>query len=102
MLGNPADADQPYTIRLQFPDGFRIPAHYHPIAENVTVLSGTLLLKMGTTPSDDMPAYGPGDDLHIPSEPPHFGAARGTTIIQLHGVGPFDILLAKPAASGGR
>lgn len=47
--GDPAVADQPYTLRLRFPDGFRFPAHFHLKAENVTVLSGTFLLRMGAT-----------------------------------------------------
>jgi hypothetical protein len=32
---------QPYTMRLKFPDGYAFPAHFHPNAENVTVLSGS-------------------------------------------------------------
>lgn len=98
--GDPAVADQPYTVRLRFPDGYRFPAHFHPKAENVTVLSGTFLLRMGATESGELTTYMPGDYLHIPATQPHWGGARGTTVIQLHGEGPFEILLAKPAASG--
>ena len=38
--GNP-EATEPYTLRLSFPDGYKFPPHWHPSAENVTVLSGT-------------------------------------------------------------
>ena len=31
-----------YTLRLQFPDGYQFPVHWHPKAEHVTVLSGAL------------------------------------------------------------
>jgi quercetin dioxygenase-like cupin family protein len=41
----------------------------------------------------------PGDYLHIPATQPHWGGAHGTTVIQRHGEGPFETLLAKPAAS---
>jgi quercetin dioxygenase-like cupin family protein len=100
--GDPAVADQPYTVRLKFQDGYRFPAHYHPKAENVTVLSGTFLLRMGATESGELTTYMPGDYLHIPATQPHWGGTRGATVVQLHGEGPFQIMLAKPAASGSR
>ena len=100
--GNPDAADQPYTLRLRLPDGYRFPAHYHPRAENVTVLSGTFLLAMGARPADSPTAYAPGSYLYIPPEKPHYGGARGATVIQLHGVGPFEILLAEPGSTGDR
>src|SRR3989442_1058019 len=36
-----------YPRGLSSPDGSRFPPHWHPMAENLTVLSGTLLLAMG-------------------------------------------------------
>src|SRR3954453_12203988 len=36
-----------FTIRGHFPDGYRIPPHFHPNYERVTVLSGTLYLANG-------------------------------------------------------
>lgn len=100
LEGDPAAAGQPYTLRLRFTDGYRFPAHYHPNAENLSVLSGTLLLSMGATPTEKYQEYKVGDFLHIPATEPHSGGAKGVTVIQLHGTGPFDIMLAKPAASG--
>src|SRR6187401_1373243 len=37
----------PFTIRLQAPAGYKIPAHTHPTAEHITVISGTLNFGMG-------------------------------------------------------
>ncbi len=92
--GNPNEAG-PYTLRLSFPDGYQFPAHWHPMPENVTVLSGALLLAMGDrVDASKLKAYGPGDFLHIEATHPHFGGARGATVIQLHGQGPFAINLA--------
>lgn len=97
--GNP-DETGPYTLRLSFPDGYRFPPHFHPMTENVTVLSGTLLLAMGDRADDaKLKAYGVGDYLHLPATKPHFGGARGATVIQLHGQGPFKINLVQTAAS---
>ncbi len=86
----------PYSLRLSFPDGYRFPAHFHPMDENITVLEGTLLLAMGDTADESqLVAYRPGDFLVMPAEHPHFGGATGHTVIQLHGVGPFAILLSE-------
>jgi quercetin dioxygenase-like cupin family protein len=65
----------------------------------VTVLSGTFLLSMGKTENEELTAYSAGDYLHIPPTQPHFGGARGATMIQLHGEGPFEILLSNPEAA---
>ena len=89
-------AEGPYALRLSFPDGYRFPAHFHPMDENLTVISGTLLLAMGDTVDESqLVGYGPGDFLNLPAEHPHFGGATGYTVIQLHGDGPFEILLVE-------
>src|SRR4051812_38762809 len=38
-----------FTVRLRLPDGYKIPPHTHPTDENVTVVSGTFRVGMGTT-----------------------------------------------------
>ncbi len=93
--GDPATGD--YTIRLQFPDGYQFPVHWHPKAEHVTVLSGAFILGMGgTANASAQKTYQPGDFLYLPGRHPHFGGAKGVTIIQLHGMGPFAINLGTP------
>ncbi|MDQ6634581.1 MAG: SgcJ/EcaC family oxidoreductase [Gemmatimonadota bacterium] len=83
-----------YTLRLQFPDGYMFPVHWHPGGEHLTVLSGSFLLAMGnTTDAAALKTYEPGDFLYIPGRNSHFGGARGTTVIQLHGMAPFAINL---------
>jgi uncharacterized protein (TIGR02246 family) len=83
-----------YTIRLKFPAGYTFPAHYHPNAEHLTVLSGTFLLSMGEKEGGPLREYQPGDFLYVPAKKPHYGGAKGETVIQLHGIGPFEIKLA--------
>ncbi len=85
-----------YALRLSFPDGYRFPPRFHPMEENLTVISGALLLAMGDTADESqLVSYGPGDFLNIPPEHPHFGGATGYTVIQLHGIGPFEIILSE-------
>ncbi len=86
-----------YTLRLQFPDGYEFPPHWHPMGEHITVLSGVFRLGMGgTANAAAIREYQPGDFLYAPGRMPHFGGARGATVIQLHGNGPFSINLGSP------
>lgn len=82
-----------YTLRLKFPAGYTFPAHYHPNAEHVTVISGTFQLAMGEKEGGMLREYQPGDFLYIPAKQPHYGGARTEAVIQLHGIGPFEIKL---------
>jgi len=96
IYGDPSVADEPYTLRLAFPDGYKFPPHWHPRAENVTVLEGTFLLAMGKKFDDSkLKSYAPGDYLFIAGENPHYGLVKGRTVVQLHGIGPFDILVVE-------
>ena len=88
-----------YTIRLKFPAGYTFPAHFHPNAEHLTVLSGTFLLAMGEKEGGTLREHQPGDFLYIPPKKPHYGGAKTETVIQLHGIGPFEIKLAGMASN---
>jgi uncharacterized protein (TIGR02246 family) len=86
-----------YTLRLQFPDGYEFPPHWHPMGEHITVLSGVFRLGMGATVNARaIREYQAGDFLYAPARLPHFGGARGETVVQLHGIGPFAINLGSP------
>src|SRR5271163_915015 len=45
LCGDPTK-EGPFTIRIKLPDGYKVPPHWHPVDENVTVLKGTFM--MGT------------------------------------------------------
>ena len=94
-----------FTLRLRFPAGYVIPPHWHPKAEQVTVLSGTFVLGMGETAERSTARpYGVGDFLYMPGMMPHYGWTDGETLIQVHGTGPFTTYtvgeVATPARSG--
>ena len=95
--GNPGDTGD-YTLRLRFPDGYEVPPHWHPQAEHLTVLQGTFLLGMGErVDRRALKALTPGDFVYAPAKMPHFAVARGETVVQLHGVGPFEVRLVESA-----
>ena len=84
-------------MRLKFPDGYEIPPHTHPKVEHVTVISGTFNLGMGErfdkAKSEPMPA---GTFGFWPSGMKHFAWAKGETVVQLHGTGPWAINYLRP------
>ena len=95
--GDPSQSG-PYTIRLRMPDGYRIPPHSHPTAEYVTVLSGALALGMGDRMDEaGMKTLSAGSFGGLPAEMPHYVVARGETVVQVHGVGPFSIVYVNKA-----
>jgi hypothetical protein len=88
--GDPATG--PFTVRLKAPDGYRVPPHWHPTDENVTVLEGTLMMGMGEQFSED--ALRPivvGGFANTPQGVRHYVVTQGPTVIQISGIGPFAI-----------
>ena len=88
----------PFTIRLKFPDGYRIPPHWHASVEHVTVVSGTFNLGKGekadTSKGMELPS---GSFFLLEPKSAHFAWASGETVIQLHGIGPWGINYVNPA-----
>jgi hypothetical protein len=98
LTGDPSKSGSPYVIRAKLPDGYKVPPHWHPTDENVTVLKGALLVgrgdKFDATKMQEMPA---GSFMRMSKEMRHYAMAKGETVIQLHGVGPFEITYVNPA-----
>jgi len=95
--GDPATAGVPFVIRVKFPDGFKVPPHWHPSDENVTVLSGTLVAGMGEKWDDSaMKTFSPGGFARMPAKTPHYVVTKGETIVQIHAIGPFAITYVNP------
>ena len=89
--GDPSKA-APFVIRAKFPDGYKVAPHWHPTDENVAVLSGTFLVGTGDAFDEKgMTALAAGGFAHMPKRMHHFAAAKGETVIQVHGVGPFVV-----------
>jgi hypothetical protein len=42
VIEGPANEAVPYIVRVKFPADYKIPAHWHPAVERLTVISGTL------------------------------------------------------------
>lgn len=88
----------PFVMRFRAPAGYRIPPHWHPTTENVTVLSGVFHVGMGEAfDSAAMTAVAPGGYVSLPAEMRHFAWAETDAEIQIHGTGPFVLNYVDPA-----
>ena len=50
-----------FTIRLKMPPGYRVPRHWHPTDEAVTLVEGDLTMSMGTAAEAHAEALAPGE-----------------------------------------
>ena len=90
--GDPSKPGVEFTIRGKFPDGYKVPPHWHPTDERVTVLEGTFGVGVGAKFD---PAAGKllsaGGYAAMPKGVRHFAWAVGETVIQVSGIGPFEV-----------
>ncbi len=97
LEGDPTK-EGPFVVRFQFPDGYHVAPHTHPKTERVTVISGALYLATGEAldrnSAKKLPA---GSFGYWPAGMKHAGWSEGETIIQLHGIGPWQINYVNPA-----
>ena len=98
VAGDPSAEGTPFVVRLRCVDGAKIPAHWHPTDENVTVLKGTFLAGMGETFDETkLITMSVGNFVTMPKEMRHFAMSKGETILQVHGMSPFKVNWVNPS-----
>ena len=87
-----------FTIRATMPAGYKIPPHWHPTTEHVTVIEGTLYLGMGEK-LDEAKAteLKTGGYAALPEKMAHYAFTKDKCIIQVHAIGPFALTYINPA-----
>jgi len=97
LSGDPSKSGL-YVIRLKLPATDQIPAHHHPTAENVTVLSGSFHAGMGDRlDRAKTVTLEPGGFAAMPANMNHYAWASRDTVVQVHGEGPFAVMYVNPA-----
>jgi hypothetical protein len=92
LEGNPMGTTGDFTVRLKMPSGYKLPPHWHPHRENVTVISGTFKVGMGDTfDAAKMMAFGAGSFAYLDPDMHHYAMASGPVVVQVHGEAPFQI-----------
>jgi quercetin dioxygenase-like cupin family protein len=98
LIEGQLDQPVPFTLRLQFPADYQLPAHWHPSTEHLTVLSGAINLGRGDTlDKAKTTALSTGSLVILPPNTNHFVWTAEEATVQVHGVGPVAITYVNPA-----
>jgi quercetin dioxygenase-like cupin family protein len=99
LLGDPTKAGQMVVNRTKFPPNYRVPPHTHPMAETVTVISGTLGFGMGEQFDDKKgEMVQAGAFFAQPAKHAHYvWTGSEGAIIQVQFIGPGGIDYINPA-----
>lgn len=98
ISGSPKEKG-PFTMRLKFPANFKVPPHWHSKDENLTILEGEFNMGMGDK-FDETATHKitSGGYVKMPMKTRHFAMAGSEgAMLQMHGMGPFDITYVNPA-----
>jgi uncharacterized RmlC-like cupin family protein len=97
LYGDPSKAGELFIIRLKMPANYKLPAHWHPTDENITVISGTFLMGMGDKldPAKTKP-YPAGSFMVTPAKTNHYAMVKKETIVEVAAMGPFAITYVNP------
>jgi hypothetical protein len=91
LAGDPTKPG-PFVLRLKTPAGYRVATHWHPTDEQVTVIAGDLTLTMDAhAPGEHAHTFNPGGFAVLPAKMHHSAATKGGAIVQISGMGPFEI-----------
>lgn len=97
LEGDPSASHGDYTVRLKMPDGYRIAPHFHPLRENVMVISGTFKVGMGDVfDKEKMAAFTAGSFAFLDPEMHHYAMACGEVVVQIHGKSPVQFNYINP------
>ena len=98
ISGDPERPGSPFVIRFRYHGKSRIPPHWHPVDEHLTVVSGTFRIGIGERGDEAATtALGVGAYALLPAKMVHYAWADDNTIVQAHGIGPFVINYVNPA-----
>jgi quercetin dioxygenase-like cupin family protein len=79
------------------PAGYKIAPHWHPLRENVTVISGTFKLGMGDQFDESkMMAVSAGSFAYLDPSMHHYAMAVDEVVIQIHGMSPVQFNYINP------
>ncbi len=96
LMGSPAK-EGPFVLRLKLPAGFVVPPHRHSKDEMVTVIAGRFSIASGAKlDRASLQALPPASFVHLPAGMPHYAWSEVETVVQINGVGPFDVTYVDP------
>ena len=98
VIEGPLTEAVPIMFRLKFPANYKVPPHWHPGIEHVTVISGTLNMGIGDEfDTAKTRALSPGSVAIMSPRTHHFVSTNAETIGQVHSIGPWSVTYVNPA-----
>jgi quercetin dioxygenase-like cupin family protein len=98
VIEGPMNEAVPFTIRIKFPAGAKVPPHWHTQIEHTTVISGVFNLGVGDkVDASTVKSLPVGSAAFMQPKTTHFASFDEESIIQVHGVGPWTITYVNPA-----
>jgi quercetin dioxygenase-like cupin family protein len=99
VSGDPSKEGEEFVVRIRAKAGTKIPPHWHPVDEHLTVIRGSFLVGMGEkidgVVAQEMTA---GAYAFLPKNMAHFIVANEDAIAQVHGTGPFKTVFVNQPA----
>jgi len=93
VSGDPSKPGAPFVLRIANRANQIVPVHWHPEDENITVVQGTWCLGSGDKfDRKTLREMNVGDYALMPKKMRHFAWSKTDTIIQVHGIGPFQVI----------
>jgi quercetin dioxygenase-like cupin family protein len=98
VLSGDVDKQGPFVLRIKSPAGTKVAPHFHPGDEHLTIVSGTFAVGMGDVfDAKALQTLPAGSYALMPREMHHFAFSKTATVVQVHGIGPFQVNFVNPA-----
>lgn len=92
LHGDPEKPGEPFVMRIRELPGTRIPLHSHPVDEHITVVDGSWYFAVGEEwDSTALRELKAGAYAFAPAGSTMYGYSPDGAVVQVHGVGPFEI-----------
>ena len=98
VIEGPLNQAVPIMFRLKFPPNFKVPPHWHPGVEHITIISGTLHMGIGSNfDRSKTRALTAGSVSIMQPGTHHYVWTNEETIGQVHSIGPWSVNYVNPA-----
>jgi len=92
LYGNPETPGESFVMRIRELPGTMVPPHTHPVDEHITVVQGTWYFAIGSEyRPEQLKELKTGSYAFAPAGASMFGFSPDGAIVQVHGIGPFQI-----------
>ena len=97
VSGDPNKAGGLYVIRIRTKGQVKVPPHWHPTDEHVTVLVGSFLVAHGDKyDASKLIDLKLGAHAMMPAKMPHFGLHKAGNVVEVYGEAPFVVNFVNP------